>query len=101
MSCSRAVLVDSNNRTSETLIADLRGAASGIGLQIAALYAGNNRDIDAAFAAIAQKQVDGLLLTNSALFGARRVQLATSAARLAVPVMYHDRIFTEAGGLMS
>jgi putative ABC transport system substrate-binding protein len=35
------------------------------------------------------------------LFGARRLQLAMLAARYAVPAMYHDRLFTEAGGLMS
>jgi hypothetical protein len=35
------------------------------------------------------------------LFGARRQQLAILAARYAVPAMYHDRLFTEAVGLMS
>jgi putative ABC transport system substrate-binding protein len=35
------------------------------------------------------------------LFGARRLQLAILAARYAVPAMYHDRLFVEAGGLMS
>ena len=98
-----AVLVDSNSPTiaSESVIADLLGAASAIGLQIEVLTAGTNRDIDTAFASLLQKRANALLLTNSALFGARRVQLVTLAARYAVPVMYHDRIFTEAGGLMS
>jgi putative ABC transport system substrate-binding protein len=98
-----AVLVNSNSPTiaSESVIADLLGAASAMGLQIEVLPAGTNRDIDTAFASLMQKRANALLLTNSALFGARRVQLVTLAARNAVPVMYHDRIFTEAGGLMS
>jgi putative tryptophan/tyrosine transport system substrate-binding protein len=97
------VLVNSNSPTiaSESVIADLLGAASAVGLQIEVLPAGTNRDIDTAFASLMQKRANALLLTNSALFGARRVQLVTLAARNAVPVMYHDRIFTEAGGLMS
>jgi putative tryptophan/tyrosine transport system substrate-binding protein len=41
------------------------------------------------------------LTAPSALFGARRLQLAMLAVRHAVPAMYHDRLFTEAGGLMS
>jgi putative ABC transport system substrate-binding protein len=98
-----AVLIDSNipSRERESAIADLRGAGSAIGLQIEILTAGANRDIDTAFASLLQKRANALLLTNSALFGARRVQLTTLAARYAVPVLYHDRIFTEAGGLMS
>src|SRR5439155_5661477 len=32
---------------------------------------------------------------------ARRVQLVTLAVHYRLPVLYHDRIFTEAGGLLS
>jgi putative tryptophan/tyrosine transport system substrate-binding protein len=98
-----AVLIDSSNPfiNRESAIADLRGVASAIGLQIEVAAAGTSREIDTAFASLLQKRANALLLTNSALFGARRVQLATLAARHAVPVMYYDRIFTEAGGLMS
>jgi putative ABC transport system substrate-binding protein len=48
-----------------------------------------------------QKRADALLTAPSPLFGARRLQLAMLAARYVVPAMYHDRLFTEAGGLMS
>jgi putative ABC transport system substrate-binding protein len=54
-----------------------------------------------AFATLAQKRADALLTAPSPLFGARRQQLAILAARYAVPAMYHDRLFAEAGGLMS
>jgi putative ABC transport system substrate-binding protein len=96
-----AMLVDRNNPNTGPMIADLQAAASAIGRPVEVLYAGTNRDIDAAFASLMQNPVDALLVTPSALFGARRIQLATLATRYAVPVMYHDRIFTEAGGLMS
>jgi putative ABC transport system substrate-binding protein len=94
-----AALVDSN--TARFAIADLRAAASAIGGQIEVLVAGTSGEIDAAFASLLQKRADALMLMTSPLFGAHRQQLAALAARHAVPVMYHDRIFTEAGGLMS
>jgi putative tryptophan/tyrosine transport system substrate-binding protein len=95
-----AVLVQEGNGN-EQVIADLRAAASTLGLQIEVLSVGSNRDIDMAFATLLQKRVDALLTAPSPLFGARRLELAMLAARYAVPAMYHDRLFTEAGGLMS
>jgi putative tryptophan/tyrosine transport system substrate-binding protein len=95
-----AVLVQEGN-FNEYVIAELRAAASTLGLQIEVLTVGSNRDIDMAFATLLQKRVDALLTAPSPLFGARRLELAMLAARSAVPAMYHDRLFTEAGGLMS
>jgi putative tryptophan/tyrosine transport system substrate-binding protein len=95
-----ALLVQEGN-FADYVIADLRSAASTLGFQIEIISAGNNRDIDVAFATLPQKRADALLTAPSPLFGARRLQLAILAARYAVPAMYHDRLFTEAGGLMS
>jgi putative ABC transport system substrate-binding protein len=88
-------------RANEHVIADLRMAASTLGFQIDLLSVSSVRDIDATFAILSQRRVDAFLTAPSALFGARRQQLALLAARYAVPGMYHDRPFTEAGGLMS
>jgi putative tryptophan/tyrosine transport system substrate-binding protein len=85
----------------EHIIADVRAAASTLGFQVELLSVGSIHDIDTAFATLSQKRTDALLTAPSALFGARRLQLAMLAARYAVPAMYHDRLFTEAGGLMS
>jgi putative tryptophan/tyrosine transport system substrate-binding protein len=92
---------ESIGRGNERIIADLRTAASTLGFQIELLPVGSVRDIDAAFATLVQKRIDALLTAPSALLGSRRQQLAMLAARYAVPAMYHDRLFTEAGGLMS
>jgi putative ABC transport system substrate-binding protein len=96
-----AVLVHEGNALNERVITDLRAAASSLGFQIEVLSASTNRDIDMAFATLPEKRADALLTAPSPLFGARRLQLTTLAARYAMPVMYHDRLFTEAGGLMS
>jgi putative ABC transport system substrate-binding protein len=96
-----ALLLQEGAFFNDYVITDLRAAASTLGFQIELLSAGSVRDIDMAFATLLQKRADALLTAPSALFGARRLQLAILAARHTVPVMYHDRLFTEAGGLMS
>ena len=69
--------------------------------QIEVLEAPTGRDIDTAFARLAQKPVDALVAAPSPLFDNRRVQLATLAAYHRVPAIYPLREFAEAGGLMS
>jgi putative tryptophan/tyrosine transport system substrate-binding protein len=96
-----ALLLQEGNFFNDYLITDLRASASTLGFQIELLSAGSIRDIDMAFATLLQKRPDALLTAPSALFGARRLQIAILAARHAVPAMYHDRLFAEAGGLMS
>jgi putative ABC transport system substrate-binding protein len=48
-----------------------------------------------------QKRADALLIVADPLFASRPVQLATLAARHALPAIYSLREFAEAGGLMS
>ena len=54
-----------------------------------------------AFARLAQKPIDALLVGPGSLFDNRRVQLATLAAYHRVPAIYPQREAAEAGGLMS
>jgi putative tryptophan/tyrosine transport system substrate-binding protein len=98
-----AVLVNPNNPVvARSAIAELQAAASSIGAQVEVLRAGSNGEIDAAFVNVSQERIEGLLVSPGPLFsGNRRVQLATLAARHAVPTMYYDREFAEVGGLIS
>jgi putative ABC transport system substrate-binding protein len=96
-----AVLVNPNSPITESFIADLRLAASAIGRQIEILTATTNREIDAAFAGLTQKQIRALVVGLDTLFLSRRVQLITLTTRHAVPTMHPFREDVEAGGLMS
>jgi putative ABC transport system substrate-binding protein len=96
-----AVLVEGNNPTTPSVVTDLRTAASSIGRQIEVLAASTNRDIDTAFASLAQKRLDGLLVSPSVLFFDRRIQVLTLAARYVVPVIYPSREWAEFGGMIS
>ena len=80
---------------------DVQAAALAIGRQIEVLTASTNRDIDMAFASLMQKRADALLVAPGVLFSNRRVQLVTLAARDAIPAIYFDRLFAQAGGLTS
>jgi putative ABC transport system substrate-binding protein len=96
-----AVLVNPSNAPAGEAIKDLQSAAAAIGLPIEVLRATNSREIDTAFGNLVQKRVDALVVTTSLLFVERRVQLATLAARHAVPAIFPFREDAQAGGLMS
>ena len=54
-----------------------------------------------AFAAAAQQQLGAVLVGVDTLFRNRREHIVTVAARHAVPTIYEQREFVDAGGLMS
>jgi putative tryptophan/tyrosine transport system substrate-binding protein len=96
-----AVLINPTSPAADTMIADLQAAAATIRRQIDVLTAVINRDIDAAFASLMQKRVDALVVAPGLPIANINAQLVTLAARHAVPAIYPNRGFTEAGGLMS
>ncbi len=96
-----AVLVDPNFPLIESFVSDVQAAASSIRKQIEVLEAPTGRDVDMAFARLAQKPTDALLVAPSPLLNNRRVQLVTLAAYHRVPAIYPQREAAEAGGLMS
>ena len=77
---------------------DARAAAAAMGLAIDIFEAKTNREIDAAFAAIAQNRADVLLVK---LYIGRRVQIVSLAMRDRLPAIYPLREFAEVGGLMT
>ena len=97
-----AVLVNPSNVASgERTRREVDAAARGTGLQIQVLNASTSREIDAAFAALVHERADALFVGPDGFFNSRRVQLATMAARHAVPITSATREIVEVGGLMS
>jgi putative tryptophan/tyrosine transport system substrate-binding protein len=62
---------------------------------------GTDREIDAAFAAIIDQRIGGLLVQSDPFFTGRRDQLVLLTTRHAVPTVFGFREFVMAGGLMS
>jgi putative tryptophan/tyrosine transport system substrate-binding protein len=76
-------------------------AGSAIGVQIDVVQAGDSHEIDSAFATLVRNKADALLVGADSFSSTRRLQLATLATRHAIPAVYFNRQFAEAGGLMS
>jgi len=96
-----ALINPENPVVARSAVAELQSAASFIRAQIKIVGASSNGEIDAAFASVAQERIEGLLVSPGPLFGNRRVQITTLAARHAIPTMFYDREFAEVGGLIS
>jgi ABC-type uncharacterized transport system substrate-binding protein len=97
-----AVLVNPTNPiNTETTLRGVAAAARAIGLQVRVLNASTNLEIDAAFATFVREPADALFVGGDTIFVSRRVQLVHLATRHAIPAIYAQREYTEAGGLMS
>jgi putative ABC transport system substrate-binding protein len=97
-----AVLVNpANPADSEPIVQDAQAAARAMGLQILVLKATSSKEIDAAFANVAHKPPDALLVGTGPPLTARRVQLAQLAAYHKIPAIYGLRQNVEIGGLIS
>ena len=96
-----AVMINPNSPESETSVREIQQSAAAIGRQVTILKANNERDIDAAFTAIAEHRAGALLVGNDIFFNSRRNQIVNLAARNKIPAIYEFREFVDAGGLMS
>lgn len=97
-----AVLVNPADKTNaESTARDVTAAAQALGLQIQMVNASTVDEIDAAFSTFARARPDALFIAPGAFYNTRRNQLATLAARYAIPTTYAVRSYAEAGGLMS
>jgi putative ABC transport system substrate-binding protein len=95
------LLVNPNNSTSKVQTSDVVAAASAVGATIDVVRAGDSREIETAFVALVRNSADALLVGTDPFLFSRRVQLATLAARHAIPAIYPVRENAEVGGLMS
>src|SRR5207302_6760993 len=71
------------------------------GVQLPILKAGTEEEIDAAFASLAKRRADAVLVSLNSFYFGQRDQLLALASRHAVPAMYGWREFPPAGGLIS
>jgi len=96
-----ALLGNSGNANFQPSIPDIRAAADALQQRLEVLTAGNESDLEAAFATIDQHRIGAFVLVPDPFLISRREQLVALAARHAVPAIYPSRVFTDVGGLIS
>jgi putative ABC transport system substrate-binding protein len=82
-------------------VRDAQDAARTLGLLINVVYAGSVAEIDAAFVTLGRERPDALFVGGDPFLLSRRDQLVPLAANLALPTVYPQREYVDAGGLMS
>lgn len=96
-----AVLVNPSNPNTDTQVADIEAIARPGERQFQMLQASVAADIEIAFAALAERRVDALMVGADPFFTSRRDQIVALAARHAIPAIYDWQEYAVAGGLMS
>ena len=96
-----AALVNPNFTGAQSEQQHLEAAARAMGRKMLIVSASTEDAIDNAFAQLTQANVDALLVGGSPFFVGRRRQITTLALRHAMPAIYVQREYVEAGGLAS
>jgi len=95
------VLVNPNAPETAENKEEIATAARQIKREIFILTAGQEAEIENAFAALVERHAGGLVVQGDILFTNRRDQVAALAARHAIPAIYMWSEFTAAGGLIA
>ena len=96
-----AVLMNPHNGSHAAFAAELKTAARKLGAQLQSVRAGSSNQLEDAFAAMAKERAAALLVLTDAMFFGERRQIADLARSGALPAMYSQREFVDAGGLIS
>jgi putative tryptophan/tyrosine transport system substrate-binding protein len=80
---------------------DVQEAARAAGQELLILRASSEDEIEAAFAAAAERRASGLLVAADPAMLSRRDRIIALATRYAIPAIYEAREYATAGGLMS
>ena len=96
-----ALLVNPTIPATERMMPAMQKAAQANGVQLHVLKASTEREIDAAFASLVQRQAAALIVASDPFFFIRREQIVVLASYLSVPAIYVAPEFATAGGLIS
>ena len=80
---------------------DVQEAAREVGQQLLILRASSEEEIEAAFAIVAERRPNGLLVAADPFLLSHRERIVALAAHYAIPAIYEVRDYATAGGLMS
>jgi putative tryptophan/tyrosine transport system substrate-binding protein len=94
-------LNDPLSRDTKEYTSDVIAAGTKIGMQVLVADVASGQDFEAAFAGLAQRQADALLIGPFPVFLGHRKTIVSLAERHRLPTFYNLREFTAIGGLLS
>jgi putative ABC transport system substrate-binding protein len=95
------VLIDPNYPGAAAQERELTGASPTIGQRIHIAKAGNEGELEQAFAELTRERAEALLVTSDPFFDTERDRIIAFAAQRRMPAIYQFREYAVAGGLMS
>jgi putative ABC transport system substrate-binding protein len=95
------VLVSRADPSTESEVADLKAAASAIGLQTVVAYVSATSEIEGALITLGQERVSAFINGGGPLLGGARKQTADSSLRYRLPMIGSNRESAAAGALLS
>jgi putative ABC transport system substrate-binding protein len=96
-----ALLVNPNDPFAGDEIRDAQEAARTKGVQLRVVKAGNDSEIEPAFAGLRELGAGALVVVGNPTFSRRMAQIVALASRNAIPAIYSGRLYVETGGLLS
>ena len=94
-------LMEPNWPGSVVELPDVEAAARALGRRIVVIKVSDERDFEAAFAAVERSGAGALLVSGSPFFSSKRRELVALTARHAIPAIYDLREYVPLGGLIS
>ncbi len=82
-------------------LANIQEAVQSVGIQLEVFRASTDEQLDAAFKAVAGRNVPALAVGADPYYDTRRARIVALSAQHAIPTIYQFREFAVAGGLMS
>jgi putative ABC transport system substrate-binding protein len=98
---SRVTIFRGSGPVSEQHIKESEVAAQTLGIQIQSVQVQSADDFEKAFSTITKSHAEALLIPRSPLVRTHAKRITEFVQKRRLPTMYDDRLFVEAGGLMS
>jgi putative ABC transport system substrate-binding protein len=96
-----ALLVNPNSANAAPILRQLQEAADRESMQVRALKAGTETEIDAAFASLDRLPADALIVGGDTFFTTQRDRIIALVASHGIPAIYSQPWFARAGGLLA
>ena len=98
---SRVAVLRAPGAAQEQQVKEIEVVAQPLGIQVQYVHVQNPDAFENAFSAITKGRADALLILRSPLIRTHATRITDFAEKRRLPTMYDDRLFVEAGGLMS